>query len=86
MISFILYTLAVAHGSVANGIRMVGNELQLLVNNNAMVGINTAGMTVAGRVAGQNATANNQFVTKEQLNSAIFAGGVQAHVKVHFYH
>ena len=67
LISFILYTLAAAHGSVANGIRMVGNELQLLVNNNAEVRINATGMTVAGRVRGNDAKNLDEFVTLSQL-------------------
>ena len=53
LISFILYTLAAAHGSVANGIKMVGNAFQIHVDGRYMVGVNPHAMVVAGPVGGK---------------------------------
>ena len=52
---------------------MVGNELQLLVNDREEVRINATGMTVDGRVAGVGAEHDNEFVTQYQMNNAISA-------------
>ena len=74
LISFILYTLAAAHGSVANGIKMVGNAFQIHVDGRYMVGVNPHAMVVDGPVGGKPAVTLNQFVTKRQMNTAISAG------------